>query len=77
MNRALKKIAKDLNINKTISTHTGRHTFAVTICLGNKLSSETAAELMGIELNTFIENYSRVTQDKINEEALTAWKNLD
>lgn len=76
INRNLKIIAKKLGINKRLTTHRGRGTFAITICLGNKLSSETAAELMGITLDTFVKNYSEVTQEKINRETAEGWKNL-
>lgn len=77
INEKLKAIATACGIKgKRITTHTGRHTFAVTVCLGNKISSETAAELMGITLATFVGNYSQVTQDKINREAREAWKGL-
>jgi integrase len=76
LNEKLKIIAEKLEIKKHVTTHTGRHTFAVTICLGNGLSSETSAELMGITLQTFVKNYSQVTQGKIDAEALAAWERL-
>jgi len=76
INRALKAIAAKLGINKKITTHTGRHTFAVTICLGNRISSETSAELMGITLQTFVDNYSQVTDAKIDRETQEAWEAL-
>ncbi len=76
INRYLKIIAGKLGIKKKISTHTGRHTFAVTICLDNGVSSETAAELMGITLQTFINNYSQVTEEKIDRETNKAWSTL-
>jgi site-specific recombinase XerD len=76
INEKLKDVAKKLKINKHITTHTGRHTFAVTICLGNRLSSETSAELMGITLQTFVANYSQVTQIKIDAETEEAWSGL-
>lgn len=76
INDYLKLIAKRLKINKSISSHTGRHTFAVTVCLENRVTSETAAELMGITLNTFITHYSQVTPEKIERETREAWANL-
>ncbi len=76
INEKLKTIASDLEINKHITSHTARHTFAVTICLSNKISSETAAELMGITLQTFVENYSQVTDEKIKRETKVAWGKL-
>lgn len=76
INRNLKAIAKKLDIDKKLTTHTGRHTFAVTICLGNRISSETAAELMGITLQTFVNNYSQVTEEKIDRETFMGWSRL-
>lgn len=76
INEKLKLIAGKLKINKHLTSHTGRHTFAVTVCLGNKISSETAAELMGITLQTFVKNYSQVTQEKIDNETLQAWSKM-
>jgi site-specific recombinase XerD len=76
INEKLKIIAKKQEIDKYLTSHSARGSFAVTICLGNKISSETAAELMGITLDTFVKNYSEVTQEKIDNETAEAWKNL-
>lgn len=76
INEKVKEIAKKLGIRKHITTHTGRHTFAVTVCLNQKISSETAAKLMGITLDTFVNNYSQVTQSKIDKETQEAWEHL-
>lgn len=76
VNIYLKEIMAELKINKHITTHCGRHTFAVTLCLGMGVSSETAAKIMGITLQTFVDNYSQVTQDKITLETERAWKEL-
>lgn len=76
INEKLKIIAKELGIEKHLTSHSGRHSFAVTICLANKISSETAAELMGINLETFVKNYSQVTQSKIDKETKQAWRSL-
>lgn len=76
INWTLKAIAKSLNIKKRITTHTGRHTFAVTICADRGVSSETTAELMGITITTCVVNYYRVTKRKIDRETMEAWKGL-
>lgn len=76
LNEKVKVIAEIIGLDKHLTTHTGRHTFAVTICLNNKVSSETAAELMGITLQTFVDNYSQVTDEKIDRETKDAWKRL-
>jgi site-specific recombinase XerD len=76
INEKLKIIAGKAKINKYLTSHSARGSFAVTICLGNKISSETAAELMGITLETFVKNYSEVTQEKIDNETTAAWEKL-
>lgn len=76
INRTLKDIAKMIGCNKKITCHTSRHSFAITMCLNRGLSSEVAAELMGINLSTFVNNYSQITRKKIFDEAIKAWKNI-
>jgi site-specific recombinase XerD len=76
INRHLKTIATHLKIKKHLSTHSGRKTFAVTMCLERGISSETAAKLMGITLAVFEKNYSYVTAAKIEAETKAAWQDL-
>lgn len=70
MNRTLKQIMP----GKKITTHTGRHTFAITLCGERGISAETCAELMGITLKTCVENYYRITNRKIDAECFKAWE---
>lgn len=76
LNDCLKVIGKKINIKKRITTHTGRHTFAITVCAEGGVSCETCAALMGIKTSTCEENYYRVTQKKINDETRAAWARL-
>lgn len=76
INRHLKTIAKHLKIEKKITTHCARKTFAVTMCLERGVSAETAAKLMGITLAVFEKNYSFITKEKIRMETSKAWKGL-
>lgn len=71
INRTLKQVG---GIKKKISTHTARHSFAITLCAEQGISAETCAELMGITITTCVENYYRVTGKKIEKEVLAAWK---
>jgi site-specific recombinase XerD len=71
INRTLKNVG---GIKKKITTHTGRHTFAITMCGEQGISAETAAELMGITLKTCVENYYKVTNRKIDKECAAAWE---
>ncbi|MHA4844472.1 phage integrase SAM-like domain-containing protein [Flavitalea antarctica] len=79
INEKLKKIAalEEVNIKKHLTTHTGRHTFAITLCANRGISCETAAELMGITVKTCLENYYKVTGYKINAETARAWEGLN
>lgn len=76
VNKSLKTIADHLKIKKRLSTHSGRRTFAVTMCLERGISSETAAKLMGITLAVFEKNYSFISSEKIEMETSKAWKDL-
>lgn len=76
LNRSMKRIAKKCGISKRLTTHCGRHTFAITICAERGISCETCAELMGITVKTCAENYYKVTNKKIVDEATRAWKGL-
>lgn len=76
INEKLKVIAKSLGITKHLTTHTARHTFAITLCANRGISCETAAELMGITVKTCLENYYKVTGVKINAETARAWEGL-
>lgn len=75
-NNRLKDICKKLGIKKKFTTHSGRHTFAVTMCAEKGISAETCAELMGITVQTCVDNYYRVTPEKIRIETARAWAGL-
>lgn len=76
INEKLKVIANRNGISKHLTSHTGRHTFAITLCADRGISSETCAELMGITISTCVENYYRISNRKIDSETLKAWKGL-
>jgi site-specific recombinase XerD len=76
MNAKLKVLAKAVNLDKPLTSHTGRHTFATTLCADRGISSETCAELMGITVSTCVESYYRVSNRKINSETIRAWEGL-
>lgn len=76
VNKHVNKIAEELKIKKHLSTHSGRKSFAVTMCLERGVSSETAAKLMGITLAVFEKNYSFISPAKIQLETSKAWDGL-
>ncbi|HEX2684388.1 MAG TPA: site-specific integrase [Ferruginibacter sp.] len=73
LNRTLKEIARMMGTGKKLTTHCCRHSFAITMCAEQGISSETCAELMGIAFQTCAENYYRVTKKKIRDEVTKAW----
>jgi integrase len=76
LNKRLKTLAGELKIKKKLSTHSGRRTFSITMCLERGVSSETTAKLMGITLAVFEKSYSMITPQKIALETDKAWKDL-
>ena len=76
INEKLKEIAATLGIKKKLTTHSGRHTFAITLCAELGMSVETCAQLMGITVKTCIDNYYRVSRDKIDSSTDAAWADL-
>lgn len=76
INRALKELASTLKINKHLTTHCARKTFAVTMCADRGIGVEVCASLMGITVAVCVQNYYRVSGAKINAECLKAWNSI-
>jgi site-specific recombinase XerD len=76
INEKLKEIAGDLKIKKKLTTHSGRHSFAITLCAELGISVESCAELMGITVKTCIDNYYRVSRVKLDNATDAAWNEL-
>lgn len=70
LNRTLKNVA---GIKKKISTHTGRKTFAVSMCSEMGVSLEVCATIMGITMDVCLKNYYSVTPKKIEDELKSKW----
>lgn len=68
-NSYLKEIASILGINKRLTTHTARKTFASTVLLYNDVPMEIVSELLG-HSNMLITqaHYGKVVQKKVSEE---------
>lgn len=68
-NRLLKEIASTLNINKNLTHHTARKTFASTILLNNDIPMEMVSKLLGhSKISTTQEYYADVLPKKLVEE---------
>tara|TARA_R110002033_G_scaffold61484_1_gene112146 strand:- start:6333 stop:7568 length:1236 start_codon:yes stop_codon:yes gene_type:complete len=67
-NSYLKEIAKDCGIQKNITFHVARHTFATTVMLSNGVPIETVSKLLGHTKLSTTQIYARVVETKISED---------
>ena len=68
VDRSLKRIAVLCGIDKKLTFHTARHTYATTICLMNGVSLETLSKMLGHKRITTTQTYAKVTQPMIDRE---------
>ncbi|MGM0635906.1 MAG: site-specific integrase [Bacteroidota bacterium] len=68
INTYLKKIAAKINLEKRLSFHTARHTFATAITLSNGVPIETVSKLLGHNKLATTQIYARVIDSKISDE---------
>lgn len=68
MNAYLKEIADILGIDKKLSTHTARHTFATTVTLLNHVSMEVVSKMLGHSSVNMTKRYARVVDDLITKD---------
>jgi site-specific recombinase XerD len=67
-NNLLKEIAKRCGIDKRISSHLARHTFATTIALSNGVPLETVSKMLGHTSLKTTQIYARILNSKISSE---------
>jgi integrase len=65
LNAYLSEIAELCEINKHITMHLGRHTFATTVTLSNDVPIETVQKMLGHKNLSTTQIYSRVVDSKI------------
>ena len=70
MNAYLKEIATICNINKRLSTHCSRHTFATSVTLANKVTMENVAKMLGHSSTRMTQHYARVLDESILEDMM-------
>ncbi len=68
MNSYLKDIAASCGIEKNLTTHIARHTFATTITLANKVSLQNVSKMLGHSSTRMTEHYARVLDQSIMED---------
>lgn len=66
MNSYLKEIADVCGINKPLTFHIARHTFATTITLGNGVPIETVSKMLGHKSITQTQHYAKILDTKIS-----------
>ena len=67
-NAYLKEIADSCDIDKNLTFHVARHTFATTVMLSNGVPIETVSKLLGHSKLSTTQIYARVVESKISED---------
>lgn len=70
LNAYLKEIADVCGIQKHLTFHIARHTFATTVTLSNGVPIETVSKLLGHSKITTTQIYARVLEKKISDDML-------
>lgn len=65
MNAYLKEIADICGIEKELTTHTGRHSYATSVCLANGVTIENVAKMLGHSDTKMTRHYARVLDKSI------------
>ncbi|MBO0340183.1 site-specific integrase [Flagellimonas profundi] len=68
VNKYLKEVVKRAKINKKVTFHVARHTFATTITLMNDVPIETVSKLLGHTKLSTTQKYARVVEKKISKD---------
>ncbi len=77
MNAYLKEIADLCGIQKNLTTHCARHTFATTVTLANKISMESVSKMLGHSSLTMTQKYARILDSTIGQEMSQLAQRLD
>ena len=68
MNEYLKELAGICGINKNLSMHVARHTFATTVTLSNGVPIETVSKMLGHTSLKTTQIYARIVDSKISKD---------
>ena len=68
MNAYLKEIADVCGINKELTFHIARHTFATTVTLSNGVPLETVSKMLGHTNLKTTQHYAKILDKKISED---------
>lgn len=76
MNSYLKEIADFCGIDKEISTHSARHTFATTVTLANGVALTNVARMLGHTSTRMTEHYAKVLSHNISADMKSVQKKM-
>jgi site-specific recombinase XerD len=68
MNSYLKEIADACGINKNLTYHIARHTFATTVTLSNGVPIETVSKMLGHRNIKTTQHYAKILDRKISDD---------
>lgn len=68
MNAYLKEIAGICEINKELTFHIARHTFATTVTLTNGVPIESVSKMLGHKNLRTTQHYAKVLDKKVSED---------
>lgn len=68
VNEYLKTIAENCEINKKLTFHVARHTFATTVTLGNNVSMESVSKMLGHKSIRTTQHYAKILDKKVAED---------
>ena len=64
----IKQVARQCGINKNVTWHQSRHSYATTICLSNGVPIETLSKLMGHTSIRSTQIYAKITAEKMSRD---------
>ena len=64
----LKVIAKKCGIEKNVTWHMSRHSYATTVCLSNDVPIETLSKMLGHRSIRTTQIYAKITGEKISRD---------
>ena len=77
MNAYLKEIADTCGINKNLTFHIARHTFATTVTLSNGVPIETVSKMLGHTNLRTTQHYAKILDLKVSEDMMALRKKLE
>lgn len=65
---SIKAIAKRCGIEKNVTWHMSRHTYATTVCLSNDVPIETLSKMLGHRSIRTTQIYAKITAEKVSRD---------